>query len=53
MPLASALREAALHVLADCAPDLQAVDVQAAMRPRPAWPTHGPRWRAALAARAC
>ena len=32
-PLASALREAALHVLADCAPDLQAVDVQASDAP--------------------
>ena len=32
-PLASALREAALHVLTDCAPDLQAVDVQASATP--------------------
>ncbi|CAM5779375.1 PTS sugar transporter subunit IIA [Ottowia pentelensis] len=32
-PLASALREAALHMLADCAPDLQAVDVRASDAP--------------------
>ena len=32
-PLAQALRDAALHVLADCAPDLLAVDVQASAPP--------------------
>ncbi len=32
-PLAQALRDAALHVLADCAPDLLAVDVLASAPP--------------------